>query len=81
MNAGKRMPSPDKAARTKATGKLIPSGIFAVGAVLACLLLFWNRPWTLEQQEFLLGEPQHMLPTASRRNKAVEETANEVPLA
>ncbi|OQA57365.1 MAG: 7TM receptor with intracellular HD hydrolase [Candidatus Omnitrophica bacterium ADurb.Bin277] len=51
------MPSPDKAARTKATGKLIPSGIFAVGAVLACLLLFWNRPWTLEQQEFLLGEP------------------------
>lgn len=38
------------------------------------------KEWILKG-EFLLGEPQHMLPTASRRNKAVEETANEVPLA
>ena len=57
MSAEKRRPSPEKVLPKTPSSRLIPAAILLASCVLACVILFWNRAWDLERQEFMPGEP------------------------
>ena len=57
MSAEKRRPSPEKVLSKTPSSRLIPAAILLASCVLACVILFWNRAWDLERQEFMPGEP------------------------